>query len=111
LHLGDSSIGLITQMPGLKEMKLSFSGFDAFPSDFDSLKCLSYFESRAHAFCQVDLALLNLAEMKCLKYIEFQSRSDNMNGIPNGIDDIKTVKMGHPNLTKKEKEELKKING
>ncbi len=101
-------IGLksFNQMPKLKEVKLNFSGFDTFPSDFEDLKCLSYFQTGAHTFCELDLSQLNFSKMPCLEYVEFQSWRENIKGIPNGIDKIKTIKISHPNLTKTEKEKL-----
>lgn len=106
-----SGLKSFNQMRNLREIKLNFSGFDIFPSDFDNLKCLSYFQTGAHTFCEIDLTLLDFTEMPCLKSVEFQSWRENMKGIPNGLKNIKTVKISHPNLTKTEKEELKKTSG
>lgn len=106
-----SGLKSFSQMPRLREVRLSFSGFDVFPIDFDSLKCLSYFETGAHTFCDIDLAKLNFTELNCLKYVEFQSWRENLNSIPIGIEKIKTVKISHPNLTHKEKEKLNKTSG
>lgn len=98
-------------MPNLREIKLSFSGFDTFPSDFDKLKCLSYFQTGAHTFCEIDLTQLDLTKLPCLKYVEFQSWRENLNGIPSGIENVETIKISHPNLTEKEKKELNKTRG
>lgn len=106
-----SGLNSFNQMPNLREIKLSFSGFDTFPSDFDNLKCLTYFQTGAHSFCEIDLTQLDFSEMVCLKYVEFQSWRENLNGIPSGIGEIETVKISHPNLTKKEKEKLNKTSG
>ncbi len=103
-----SGLKSFDHMPNLREIKLSFSGFDTFPSDFNNLKCLSYFQTGAHTFCEIDLNQLDFAEMICLKYVEFQSWRKNLRGIPSGIEKIETVKIRHPNLTKTEKEELKR---
>lgn len=102
-----SGLKSFNQMPNLKEVRLSFSGFDTFPSDFKTLKCLKYFEIGAHTFGEIDLTQLNLQNMACLEFIAFQSWRENINGIPNGFSRIKTVKINHPNLTKTEKEQLK----
>lgn len=104
-----SGLRSFNQMPNLREIKLSFSGFDTFPSDFENLKCLSYFQTGAHTFCEIDLAQLDLTKLPCLKYVEFQSWRENLNGIPSGIEKIETMKISHPNLT--EKKELNKTNG
>lgn len=105
-----SGLKSFNQMPNLREIKLSFSGFDNFPSDFNNLKCLSYFQIGAHTFCEIDLNQLDFTKMTCLKYAEFQSWKKNLKGIPSGIDKIETVKISHPNLTKTEKEKLNKTS-
>lgn len=105
-----SGLKSFKQMPNLKEMKISFSGFDVFPSDFSSLKCLNYFQTGAHTFGEIDLSKLDLSEMPCLKFVEFHSWRTNIKGIPTGIDQIETVKISHGNLTKTEKEKLKSLN-
>ncbi|KXX66939.1 hypothetical protein [Flammeovirga sp. SJP92] len=106
-----SGLKSFKQIPKLREIKLSFSGFDNFPSDFETLKCLSYFQTGAHNFCEIDLTQLDFSKMACLKYVEFQSWRGNLNGIPSGIGKIEKVKISHPNLTKEEKEELNKTSG
>ncbi|PIQ16231.1 MAG: hypothetical protein COW67_04125 [Flavobacteriales bacterium CG18_big_fil_WC_8_21_14_2_50_32_9] len=105
-----SGLKSFNQMPNLRVLKLSFSGFDTFPSNFNNLKCLSYFQTGAHTFCEIDLTKLDFSEMTCLKYVEFQSWRENIKGIPNGIEKVKTVKISHPNLTNTEKEKLKKAS-
>ena len=54
-----SGLNSFNQMPNLREVKLSFSGFDSFPSDFNNLRYLSYFQSGAHTFCEIDLNQLD----------------------------------------------------
>lgn len=88
------------QIPNLKECRMSFSGFDYFPADFESLKCLSYFQTGAHTFGNIDLAQLDLTNMPCLKYVEFHSWNDNISGIPKGTNHIKTVKIKYPKMKK-----------
>lgn len=95
------------QLPNLKELKISFSGFEPFPKDFESLKCLNYFQTGAHRFGDIDLNKINLSNMNCLEYVEFHTWWENLKGIPKGIDNISKVKIHHGNLTKKEKEILK----
>lgn len=99
------------QLPNLREIRLSFSGFDSFPSDFESLKCLTYFQTGAHTTGEIDLTKLDLSSMKCLSYVEFHSWRENIKGVPKGIDHIETVNISHPNLTKVEKSGLKKVRG
>lgn len=106
-----SGIKSFNQMPNLRELKISFSGFDSFPQDFSNLTCLTYFQTGAHTFCEIDLGQLNFSEMRCLKYAEFQSWRENLKGVPKGIEHVKTVKISHPNLTEKEKEKLGKKSG
>jgi len=105
-----SGLKSFKQMPNLKQMKISFSGFDVFPADFSSLKCLNYFQTGAHTFGEIDLSNLDLSEMPCLKFVEFHSWRTNLKGIPTGLEHIETVKINHGNLTKDEKEKLKTLN-
>jgi len=101
-------IGLksFNELPNLKELKISFSGFVPFPKDFSNLKCLNYFQSTAHRFGEIDLNKIDLTKMPCLKYVEFHSWWKNLKGIPRGIEKIEKVKIHHGNLTENEKEIL-----
>ncbi len=110
IHINKTSFsGLISfdQMPNLREIRMSFSGFDTFPSDFENLKCLTYFQTGAHTFGEIDLTKLDFTNMPCLRHVEFQSWKKNILGIPNGLKKVETVKISHPNLTDSEKEKVK----
>ncbi|MBL4706403.1 MAG: hypothetical protein JKY54_17880 [Flavobacteriales bacterium] len=96
-------------LPKLKELRIAFSGFDVFPSDFESMKCLQYFQTGAHTHGEINLAAIDLSNMPCLEFVEFQSWDKNMTGIPVGIDSVRKVKVHHGNLTEDEKLLLKKI--
>ena len=106
-------IGLTSfkQLPNLKELKIGFSGFEPFPKDFASLKCLNYFQTGAHRFGDIDLSEIDLQKLPCLKYIEFHSWWKNLKGIPKGIESIDKVKIHHSNLTEIEKATLNKTSG
>lgn len=93
-------------LPNLKELTLSFSGFDSFPDDFSSLACLSVFEMGAYTFGEVDLAQIDLLNKPCLKKITLQSWRKNMTGIPKGIANVNSITVSHPNLTNAEKKVL-----
>lgn len=95
------------QLPNLRELKISFSGFEPFPKDFISLKCLSHFETGANRFGSIDLKEIDLSKMPCLEYVEFHSWWKNITGIPKGIESVEKIKIHHGNLTKKEKEKEK----
>lgn len=97
------------QLPNLREVRLSFSGFDSFPADLEKLKCLIYVQIGAHTFGDIDLSTLDLSNLKCLRYIEFNTSRENIKGIPAGMDHIGAVNISHPNLTKTEKAKLKKF--
>lgn len=96
------------QTPNLIEFKIGFSGFDHFPSDFNSLKRLKYFQTGAHTHGTIDLTKISVENMPCLKFVEFHSWRGNLSGIPKGIESVKTVKVHHTNLTKEEKAKLKR---
>ena len=96
------------QTPNLVKLKMEFSGFDKFPSDLNSLKCLKYFKTEAHQHGTIDLTKINLDNMPCLKFVQFHSWRDNLLGIPQGIDSIESVKIYHTNLTIEEKRKLKR---
>ena len=95
------------QLPNLKEVKISFSGFEPFPKDFESLKCLKYFQTGAHRFGEIILSEIDLSKMNCLEYVELHSWWKNLKGIPKGIETVNKVKIHHGNLSKREKEILK----
>ena len=99
------------QLPNLKEIVISFSGFEPFPKDFESLKCLKHFQTSAHRFGEINLNNIDLNKMNCLDYVEFHSWWKNIRGIPKGIRNVKKVIIHHGNLTKSEKEILKKVTG
>ena len=103
-------IGLksFNNLPQLIKMKLAFCGFDNFPYDFDSLKCLNYFQTGAHSFGEIDLSLIDLSRMTCLKFVEFHTWNKNLKGLPKGIDSVEKVKILHSNLTTEQKEILRK---
>lgn len=94
------------QTPNLIEFEVAFSGFDSFPSDFTSLKCLKYFQIAAHFYGTIDLSNITLDKMPCLHFVEFQTWGDGISGIPLGIENVKTVKVPHANLTAEEKATL-----
>lgn len=99
------------ELPNLREVRFSFSGFDTWPTDFEKLNCLTYFQTGAHTFGSINLSELDFQNMKCLRYVQFQSWEKNIKGIPSGIEHIEVVKISHPNLTLKEKDKLNKTSG
>lgn len=95
------------KLPNLIEFNVGGTSFDNFPSDFNSLQCLKYFKIHSSIGGTIDLNEIDLSNMPCLEFVQFHSWSDNIKGIPFGIDQIKTVKIFHSNLTKEEKNRLK----
>ena len=98
--------------PDLHELYMAFSGFNVFPKNIESLKCLSKVTFGAYTFGNINLADIDVSKLPCLQYIEFLTWTDNMTGIPVGIEtsSLKTVKIHHQKLTDKEKEIIKKAN-
>lgn len=96
-----------SSLPKLKQFKIAHAGFDTFPTDFESLTCLHYFQIGAMTHGNVNLNEIDLSLMPCLQFVQFLSWHKNMTGIPKGIENIKTVKIHHANLTKAEKAQLK----
>lgn len=91
------------QMPHLRQILLSFSGFDEFPKDLGSLECLSFVEMGAHTFGTINLSKIDFSQSDCLKEIEFHSWRENLSGLPKGLKNIPQAKINHPNLTQEEK--------
>lgn len=106
-------IGLesFSQLPKIVKIKMAYGGFDNFPSDFESMKCLNFFQIGAYGNGKIDLTEIDLSNMPCLKFVQFQSWAKMIFGIPKGIEKIEKVKISHDNLTKEEKEILEKISG
>jgi hypothetical protein len=101
-------------LPNLVKIKMSFSGFDKFPSDIESLNCLKELEVGAYMFGLLDLGTIDLSKFGCLKKVTFQTRYESLTGIPKGLSD--TTKMleldvSHKNLTTEERAKIKKYHG
>lgn len=99
-----------TAMPNLKKVVISFSGFDVFPKDFESMKYLTHFQSEAHTFGKVNLNEMHLELMPCLRFFSIHSWNDNVTGIPSGMERVKTIQIQHGKLKNKEKLKKHKSN-
>jgi len=91
----------------LIEFKFEGTSFNTFPTDFNSLQCLKYFKTHSSNDL-IDLSKIDLSKMPCLEFVQFHSWRDNLSGVPKGINQVKTVKVTHTNLTDEEKIKLKK---
>lgn len=96
-------------IPLLEELVLSYSGFNIFPSDLESLKYIKKIILGAYTGAKINLNLINLEKLPSLQYMEIISWSNNLSGIPSGIKHSNLLKLiiQHPNLTPKEKQSLK----
>lgn len=97
--------------PNLKEIELSFSSFEPFPTDFDQLKCLRMITLGAHRG-NIDLSQIDLSQNPCLEKVVFSTWFNAFSGIPKGLDTDKTFQLTveHQKLTKEEKEKIKEFN-
>lgn len=91
------------QLPNLRYFSIGHSGFDQFPSDFESLSCLQHFTIGAYHGSRIELSDLDVTNMPCLKYLKLLSWSKNLNGIPSGLENIKYANIHHAQLTEQEK--------
>ena len=94
-------------LPKLTSAYLVDSGFSEFPSHFGKLKKLCSFVSGATTSGEIDLNNLDFKLNPCLEIIEFHSWNNNMKGIPKNFENLKSIKIEHPNLTEEERKRLK----
>jgi len=97
-------------LPNLVHIKMGFSGFDKFPSDIESLKCLKELELGAYMFGPLDLGTIDLSKFHCLIKATFQTWYESLNGIPKGLNDTTKpleLQISHKNLTTEEKVKIK----
>jgi hypothetical protein len=92
-------------IPLLEEIVLSYSGFDIFPSDLDSLENIRKIVLGAYTGAIIDLNLIDLNKIPSLQELEIISWLNNITGIPKGLKNshLLKLKIQHPNLTQKEK--------
>ncbi|MGQ3130448.1 MAG: hypothetical protein ACT6RE_00555 [Flavobacteriales bacterium] len=95
------------QLPNLKVIRMSHSGFDVFPSDISSLSCLQDITLAEYRFGTADLAQLDLKKLPCLRKAHFSGQT---NHLPQGLADSSRAKINlylrNPYLPKEDKELL-----
>lgn len=95
------------QLPNLKVIRMSHSGFDVFPSDISSLSCLQDITLAEYRFGTADLAQLDLKKLACLRKAYFSGQT---NHLPQGLADSGRAKINlylrNPYLPKEDKELL-----
>ncbi|MEO7990147.1 MAG: hypothetical protein ABI663_11430 [Chryseolinea sp.] len=101
-------------LPNLVRITMSFSGFDKFPSDIESLNCLKELEFGAYMFGPLDLGTIDLSKFSCLKKVTFQTWYESLTGIPKGLSDtmkLLELDISHKKLTTEERAKIKKYHG
>ncbi|KAA3622837.1 MAG: hypothetical protein DWQ02_25495 [Bacteroidetes bacterium] len=83
------------RIPNLKQILLSFSGFEEFPQDIGFLECLSFVDIGAHTFGSIDLSKINFSQSNCIQEIAFHSWHKNITGLPIGWENIPNVNINH----------------
>lgn len=101
-----------SEIPNLHVLYLAYSSFNEFPKNIESLKCLSELTLGAYSFGNINLTDIDLSQLPCLKKLDIVTWSNNMTGIPEGLEtsNLQTVKIHHQKLTQTEKDIIKKIN-
>lgn len=98
-----------TSMPNLTHLELTYAGFDRFPLHLDSLRCLQEL-ILASTSGNLDLAIIDLSRLPHLRKAEFVTWTNNLSGIPKGLEDSTTnveLTVDHQRLTKREKNKLR----
>lgn len=91
---------------------MGYSGFEIFPKDFDTLKCLKYCAFSQY-FRKINLSEIDISKNPCLEGITFQTYTKNVfSGIPTGLDSSKYVKVyvNYYELSAENKKILKNYN-
>jgi hypothetical protein len=98
-----------TSMPNLTHLELTYAGFDRFPLHLDSLRCLQTL-ILASTSGNLDLAMIDLSRLPHLRKAEFVTWTNNLSGIPQGLEDSTTnveLIVVHQQLTKGEENKIR----
>ncbi len=97
------------QFPNLKELNMSFSGFDSFPKDFNSLSKLNYASFAGHTFGFINLTEIDINKLKNLKFFEVVCWFDKISGIPIGLNNKVCTKINYEGILQQDRKNLNKF--
>ena len=95
----------------LKILRLEYSGFEIFPKDLETLKCLQKLSLGSYLFGEIDLNSIDLSNNVCLKEVSFHTWYNTLSGMPSGLSksNIEKLEINHQRLTESEKIQVERI--
>ncbi len=97
------------QFKNLKELNMSFSGFDQFPDDFNSLNQLKFISLVGHTFGSINLIEIDFNKLKQMEYFEVNCWFDKIRGLPLGLNKKVCTKINYEGILKINKKKLNKF--